>query len=175
MQGMAKDYPAPIETTTKPSTGNAGRQFVTFFVGRHFFGLPIEDVIEINRSLDITPVPLAPPYVAGVINLRGHILTSIHLARRLGIPETELEENGTLHNVVVGSREEPVSLIVESIGDVCTVPWEQIAPPPERIEGIERRFVKNVCKLPGRLLVILDTKDFEEPDDMDTRRGLSGP
>jgi len=175
MHGMETHLPAPIkEPALKPSSGG-GRQFVTFSVGRHSFGLPIEDVIEINRSLDITPVPMAPPHVAGVINLRGHILTSIDLAQRLGIPDTGEQKDGILHNVVVGSREEPVSLIVETIGDVCTIPREQIAPAPERIEGIHRRFVRNVCKLPDRLLVILDTKDFEEPDVEDKRRGLGAP
>ncbi|MGQ9499203.1 MAG: chemotaxis protein CheW [Dissulfurimicrobium sp.] len=140
------------------------RQFVTFYVGKHLFGLPIDNVIEINRYLTVTTVPLAPDYVSGIVNLRGRILTAIHLGRRIGLKgANELAE----YNVIAGKREEPISLLVERIGDVIAVPKAEIEPPPDLLAGIDVRFVKEVCKLPGRLLVILDYNALEN-------QGLAG-
>lgn len=136
-------------------------QFATFYFGEHFFGLPIEDVIEINRALDITPVPLAPEYVAGVVNLRGQILTAIHLGKRIGLAIKGLKPVEQLNNLIMGDREEPISLLVEQIGDVMAVPVEQIEAPPDLIHGVEKKYVKNVCKLPGRLLIILDSENLQ--------------
>jgi purine-binding chemotaxis protein CheW len=114
----------------------------------------VEEVVEINRSLDITPVPKAPSYVSGIINLRGQILTAIDLAQRIGLKR----ENEAHHNVIVGRDGEPLSLLVEQIGDVLEIKISEIEDPPEVIEGLDISFVKNVSKLPGRLLVILDVE-----------------
>jgi purine-binding chemotaxis protein CheW len=137
-------------------------QFVTFFFSSHFFGLPIEDVIEINRILAITPVPMAPHYVSGVVNLRGRILTAIHLGKRIGLDFTHREETA-YHNVIMGDREEPISLLVERIGDVMSVPKNQVESAPHPIKGLDMRFVSQICRLPERLLLILDSKALETP------------
>ncbi len=152
--------PAQNETNVIDIRSLDTSQFVTFFFGKHLFGLPIEDVIEINRALTITPVPLAPEYVAGVVNLRGQILTAVHLGKRIGLSRST-SRNTSFNNVITGDREEPISLLVEKIGDVMSVPNEQIEPPPDLIEGVDVKYVRNVCKLSGRLLIILDGKALE--------------
>ncbi len=163
---------------TLPAVGEKGKviemamaetsQFVTFYYGKHFFGLPIDDVIEINRMLDVTPVPMAPDYVSGVVNLRGQILTAINLAKRIGLATTEAsDDDGKEHNnVIMGNREEPVSLLVESIGDVMTIPNDEIEPPPDMIEGINLKYVNQVCKLDSKLLIILDSKALEKAENI---------
>ncbi len=138
-------------------------QFVTFYFGEHFFGLPIEEVIEINRMLDITPVPLAPDYVAGVVNLRGQILTAINLATRIGLSTKEKKEANKFNNLIMGHREEPISLLVEQIGDVMAVPKDHIEPPPALIDGLDVKYVRHVCKLPEKLLIILDSEALQKP------------
>ncbi len=146
-------------------------EFTTFFYNDHLFGLPIDEVIEINRALDVTPVPLAPDYVAGVVNLRGQILTAINLAKRLGLSNGDGKEQETSHNnVITGNREEPISLLVQKIGDVISVPKSQIEPPPDTIAGVDRNFVKFVCKLPRNLLMVLDREALENPE----KAGYSG-
>ncbi|AEH44228.1 CheW protein [Thermodesulfatator indicus DSM 15286] len=145
--------PTP-EKQEKSIVSEKTKLFITFWLADFLFALPVEEVVEINRSLDITPVPQAPNYVSGIINLRGQILTAIDLAQRIGL-KREREAN---HNVIVGREEEPLSLLVEQIGDVLEIPISQIEEPPEVIEGIDTDFVKNVSKLPDRLLVILDSE-----------------
>ena len=139
-------------------------QFVTFYYDKHFFGLPIDDVIEINKALNVTPVPMAPEYVSGVVNLRGQILTAINLATRIGLSCDTHDENKEYNNVIMGNREEPVSLLVERIGDVMSIPTEMIEPPPDMIEGINLKFVDQVCKLDSKLLIILNTKALENAE-----------
>ena len=96
MNTPGTNVPAETENTevVELHTDNT-EQFVTFYFGQHYFGLPIDDVIEINKALDITPVPLAPDYVTGVVNLRGQILTAVNLAKKVGLeaePVRQLEE-----------------------------------------------------------------------------------
>ncbi|WP_022852469.1 chemotaxis protein CheW [Thermodesulfatator atlanticus] len=149
--------PAP-EQEKNIATTEQTKLFVTFWLSDFLFALPVEEVVEINRSLDITPVPQAPSYVSGIINLRGQILTAIDLAKRIGLSR----KRDAHHNVIVGRNEEPLSLLVEQVGDVLEIPVNQIEEPPEVIEGLDTSFVKNVSKLPDRLLVILDIEKVFE-------------
>ncbi len=139
-------------------------QFVTFYYDKHFFGLPIDDVIEINKALDVTPVPMAPEYVSGVVNLRGQILTAINLATRIGLSCDCQDEKREYNNVIMGNREEPVSLLVERIGDVMSIPTEKVEPPPDMIEGIDLKYVEQVCKLDSKLLIILNSNALERAE-----------
>ncbi len=154
------DLPVP-NSETRPVLGSQTETFVTFWLGDYLFGLPIEEVVEINRKLEITPVPLSPSYIKGIINLRGQVLTTVDLAERIGL---KLEESARAYNLIVrNADEERVSLLVERIGDILEIPADKVEDPPERIEGVERRFVRNVCQLPERLLVILNTKEILQP------------
>lgn len=186
METRNAGMPAKTESTVVELHRDDTEQFVTFYFGQHFFGLPIDDVIEINKALDITPVPLAPSYVAGVVNLRGQILTAVNLALKMGLTlhhdteksaeEPDEKQHGLefseqkFNNVIMGNREEPVSLLVERIGDVMSVPVKQIEPPPDLIEGIDGKYVSRVCKLNGNLLIILDSSAMEQPEDSNDRQ-----
>ncbi len=153
------ELPVP-NNEKRPVLGAQTQTFVTFWLGEYLFGLPISEVVEINRKLEITPVPLAPGYIKGIINLRGQVLTTVDLAERIGL---RLEGNRAYNLIVKNEDEERVSLLVEKIGDILEIPAEKVEEPPERIEGVERRFVRNVCQLPERLLVILNTKEVLQP------------
>jgi purine-binding chemotaxis protein CheW len=110
----------------------------------------------------MTPVPLAPPVVAGLINLRGNIVTAIDLRRRL-----ELEERPpTLlpTNVVLREDIGSVSLLADRIGDVVEVEQELFEPRPETLEGVARHLIKGAYKLKERLLLVLDTDSLLKLD-----------
>jgi purine-binding chemotaxis protein CheW len=134
----------------------AGRkQFSTFVVDHLLFGVEVEKVQEVIRYQEMTRVPLAPPVVKGLINLRGQIVTAIDLRRRL-----DLQERATADlpmNVVVRQDDGAVSLLVDEIGDVLEVEEENFEPPPETLRGTPRELVRGVYKLQSRLMHILDT------------------
>ncbi len=135
-------------------SGN-GKQFCTFFVGDGYFGIPVEDVQEVVRPRPITPVPLAPKVIRGLINLRGQILTAIDLRYRLNASAQAAEQQAM--SVVVRTSEGAVSLLVDEIGDVLEVVEDTFEAPPDTLQNASRELVLGVHKLPERLLMILDT------------------
>jgi len=134
----------------------ASQQFCTFFLGGHFFGTPVPQVQEVIQYQEMTRVPLAPEVVSGMINLRGQIVPAIDLRKRLGLPDRPPGEQPM--NVVVRANEGAVSLLVDEIGDVIEVAEEMLESPPETLAGFAREVIEGVYKLPGCLLLALDTE-----------------
>jgi purine-binding chemotaxis protein CheW len=131
------------------------RQYCTFFLDRHFFGVEVMRVQEVIRYQQMTRVPLAPRVVQGLINLRGQIVTAIDLRRRLDLPE---RADGALPmNIVVRTDEGAVSLLVDEIGDVVEVSEDSFERPPETLQGVARQLIPGAHKLSDRLLLVLDT------------------
>jgi purine-binding chemotaxis protein CheW len=132
------------------------RQLCTFFLVEHYFGIDVHEVQEVLRHLEMARVPLAPPVVRGLINLRGQIVTAIDLRRRLDLldrPEGKLPVN-----VVVKANDDVVSLLVDDIGDVLQVAEEAFERPPESLQGPARQMILGAYRLEDRLLLLLDTK-----------------
>jgi purine-binding chemotaxis protein CheW len=132
------------------------QQYCTFFVDGYFFGLDVHQVQEIIRYQEMTRVPLAPPVVRGLINLRGQIVTAIDLRRRLELHDRPADQLPV--NVVVRTEDGAVSLLVDEIGDVLEVSEKLFERPPETLQGIARELIRGAYKLKDRLLLILDTE-----------------
>jgi purine-binding chemotaxis protein CheW len=131
------------------------RQFCTFHLDRLFLGIEVRQVQEVIRAQQMTRVPLAPRAVRGLINLRGQIVTAIDLRERLGLPAFAPDRQPM--NVVVRTDEGAVSLLVDEIGDVLEAEEAAHEHPPETLSPAARELICGVYKLPGRLLLILDT------------------
>ncbi len=130
--------------------------YCTFHLDGLYFGVEVLEVQEVIRFQRMTKVPLAPPVVSGLINLRGQVVTAIDLRRRLGMPDRPADQQPM--NVVVRTEDGPVSLLVDDIGDVIDVDDASFEPPPETLQGIARELVSGVYKLEGRLLLVLDVE-----------------
>jgi purine-binding chemotaxis protein CheW len=133
---------------------SAPHQFCTFFLQDFTFGIEVQTIQEVILYQEMTPVPLAPPTVHGLINLRGQIVTAIDLRTRLGLPPRG--GDALPMNVVVRTCDGAVSLLVDEIGDVVEVDPELFENPPETLGGPARELVTGVYKLKDRLLLILD-------------------
>jgi purine-binding chemotaxis protein CheW len=130
------------------------KQFCTFYLNRHFFGVPVDEVQEVVRYQEMTHVPLVSDMVRGLINLRGQIVTAIDLRRCLEMPERPADQRPM--NVVVHTPEGAVSLLVDEIGDVLEAVRETYEPPPETLQGTARAMVRGIYKLDDRLMLDLD-------------------
>lgn len=130
------------------------QQFATFYVGDLLLGIDIRHVQEINRQLDITPVPNAPAHVRGVINLRGEVATVIDLRTVLGLPK--VEPSPSTRNLIVHYQDESIGLWVDRIGDILSVPPNAIAPPPANVDGVDGRFFRGVHTMETEIVVLLD-------------------
>ena len=132
------------------------KQFCTFYLDSHFFGVEVLEVQEIIRSQPMTRLPLAPAVFRGLINLRGQIVTALDLRQRLELPPSARDRS--LVNVVVKSEGGAVSMLVDDIGDVVEVDASSFEEPPETLGGVARKLVRGVYKLKDRLLLHLDTQ-----------------
>lgn len=138
------------------------QQLCTFFLDDRFFGVDVEKVQEVIRYLPITPVPLAPHVVRGLINLRGQIVTAVDLRRLLQVADRAAD----LHpmNIVVQTREGIFSLLVDRIGDVMEVDPTCFEHPPDTLDGIARELIQGTYKLQGRLLLTLNVDKLFRAD-----------
>jgi purine-binding chemotaxis protein CheW len=131
-------------------------QFCTFYLDELLFGVELNAVQEVIRSLEMTRVPLAPPVVSGLINLRGQIVTAVDLRRCFELEPAPPEQISM--NVVVRSADGAVSLLVDEIGDVIEVDESTFELPPETLRGSVRSMILGVHKLNDRLMLVLDTE-----------------
>lgn len=131
----------------------AAKQYATFWLGTGLYGVEVERVREVLREQDITRVPLAPVTVAGLINLRGQVVTTIDLHERLALGGARSDEP-MLVVVLVGG--ESVALLVDRIGGVVDVSRDQFELPPDTLVGTVRELVSGAYKLDEQLLLSLD-------------------
>jgi purine-binding chemotaxis protein CheW len=133
----------------------ARQQFCTFFLDGLRFGVDVHKVQEVVPYQEMTRVPLAPPTIRGLLNLRGQIVTGIDLRRRLELPERAAD--CLPMNVVLRGEDSPVSFLVDEIGEVIEVSAETRELPPDTLRGQVRELIQEVYPLPEELLLILDT------------------
>lgn len=133
-------------------------QFASFQVGDLLLGIDIRQVQEINRNLQITPVPHAPAAVCGVINLRGEVVTVIDLRTVLGLEK--LEFSRSTRNVILKHAGEQIGLLVDSVAEVVTCQADDTDSLPENLSGRESVCFSGVYKLPHGLLVLLNVAEI---------------
>ena len=129
----------------------------TFYLGIHLCGVEVRDAHEVVEFVDITPVPLAPPEIRGLVNLRGQIVTVIDLRTLL-----DIDSAGALcprlFGVIVRGGDDHLGLLVDGIGEVITADESSFEAPPETLTGHVRDRIRGVYKLEGKLLLMLDVK-----------------
>lgn len=143
-------------------------QLVTMMVDGQLFGIPILKVQDIVEPSQITPVPCAPSAIAGVLNLRGRIVTVIDLRELLGAKE---ENTGRQMSVTIEHKGDLYTLLVDSIGDVRSLPKRDFDKPPATLDENMRRLCSGVFRLEDNLLVVLDvSRILDEETIMKTPR-----
>ncbi len=130
------------------------RAFCTLIVDDQLFGVDVLSIQEIIGDQRITPVPLAPRTVVGLLNLRGEIIPAISLRRSLELAEADPGSPRT--HVVLCTPAGTSSLIVDGIGDVVDVDETAYEAPPDTLTGPAKELVRAVHKLDGHLLLELD-------------------
>ena len=130
------------------------QRICTFHLGDELFGIDVAHVQEVLVSQRITPVPLAPAAVLGVVNLRGQIVTAIDLRTRLELPPRAPGTHPV--HVVVRTEGELVSFLVDRTGDVVDVSADAFERPPEALPGVAGDLILGAFQLPDTLLLLLD-------------------
>lgn len=127
--------------------------FVTARVAGQLFGIPVLAVRDVLGPQRLTSIPLAPPEVAGALNLRGRIVTAIDLRRRLGLDPADRAKS---MSVVVDHHGELYSLLIDDVGEVLSAPPSGFEQNPPTMEPRWREVSVGIFRLESELLVVLD-------------------
>lgn len=143
-------------TTSPKGVASAGgsKEFLTMLVAGQLFGVPVLQVQDVLGERKVTKVPLSPKEVAGAMNLRGRIVTAISLRHKLRLPEAT--GGAKTMYIVVEYQGELYSLIVDTVGDVLSLPDKDFEKTPATIDPSWRELALGIYRLKGQLLVILD-------------------
>jgi purine-binding chemotaxis protein CheW len=135
------------------AANSAKLEFVAFRVGAQEFCIDIMGVREIRGWALATPLPHAPPYVRGVINLRGAVLPIVDLAMRFGLGLTEPTPRSVI--IVVQVHQQVIGLLVDAVSDILTVSEAGMQPTPDIASDLAKTFVKGVYAVDGRMISIV--------------------
>jgi purine-binding chemotaxis protein CheW len=128
-------------------------EFVTVTVDDQLFGIPIARVQDVFLPDRLTRVPLSPPEIAGVLNLRGRIVTAIDMRSLLGLPA---REGGRPMAVGIEAKAESYGLLIDAVGEVMKLPAKTREANPINLDARLARVSSGVYRLEGRLMVVLD-------------------
>ncbi len=129
-------------------------QLVTFSIGEEEFGVDILNVQEIIRTMEITKVPKAPPFVEGVINLRGTVIPIVDLRRRFSLTAKPHDKDTRI--IIIEISAMVVGFVVDSVSEVLRIPSGTVEPPPLVVADLDSEYISGVGKLENRLLLLLD-------------------
>jgi purine-binding chemotaxis protein CheW len=132
-------------------------QYCTFYLDGLLFGIESQKIQEVIRSLELTSVPLAPPMVSGLMNLRGQIVAALDLRQRLQLPARA--PDAVPMCVVARTTDGVVSLLVDDIGDVVEVEEKMFERSPETLPAGVRQLIRGVYKLERQLLHVMETEE----------------
>ena len=142
-----------MTSKTETSEGQVA-EYVTAMIGGQLFGLPISRVQDVFMPDRLTRVPLSTAEIAGVLNLRGRIVTLIDMRSRLGLEKRE--EGAAVMAIGVEARGESYGLLIDSIGEVLKLAGESCEPNPVNLDPRLARVSAGIHRLEGQLLMVLD-------------------
>jgi purine-binding chemotaxis protein CheW len=151
---MSDLVPAGRRAVAKLGSSDEQRQYVSIVIAGQSFGIPVLLVHDVLGPQRITRIPLAPPEVAGSLNLRGRIVTAIDVRLCLGLERRPADMPGM--SVVVEHTGEFYSLIVDNVGEVLTLPAASMERNPATLDPRWREVSNGIFRLDEQLLVVLD-------------------
>lgn len=142
--------------TDDEDEGNGGPliQFVTFVLMEETYGINVMQVQEVLRVTEIAPVPGAPAYVLGIINLRGNVVTVIDTRIRFGLPTVEMDDASRI--IVIESEKQVVGILVDAVAEVVELRENEIDPAPNVGTEDSSRYIQGVAARGDGLLILVD-------------------
>ena len=131
-----------------------GSQYLTFTLGEEEYGVEILKVQEIKGYSAITPIPNTPPFIKGVMNLRGTIIPVVDLRSKFAMTEAEYTRFTVIIVVMVGTK--IAGLVVDAVSDVLNIPQSDIQPAPDFGGQVHTRLINGMAKAGDKLVVLLD-------------------
>ncbi|MBP7175907.1 MAG: purine-binding chemotaxis protein CheW [Thermoclostridium sp.] len=148
------------------------RQFVKFSVGKEEFGVDISLVREISKLQEMLKVPSTPPFIEGLLNLRGQVLTIFNLRKRLGFEDQAFDENTKI--IIVWYNDIQIGFTVDKVSEIIKVEEANVESTPPSITGVDKRFLSGVVKYGEKLILTLDlTKVLSTDEEAELKEFIS--
>jgi purine-binding chemotaxis protein CheW len=144
-----------------------GQQYLTFTLGGEVFAIGILAIKEIIEYSTLTAVPMMPPYVRGVINLRGAVVPVLDLSVRFGKPSSPVSRRTciVIVEITTAGERQDVGVVVDAVDSVLDIPTDQIEPPPAFGARISTDFIRGMGKVNGRFVILLDVNAVLAPEE----------
>ncbi|MFQ3250090.1 MAG: purine-binding chemotaxis protein CheW [Glaciecola sp.] len=157
-------------TMTASDPNDEVLQWVTYRLDEETYGINVMQVQEVLRYTEIAPVPGAPDYVLGIINLRGNVVTVIDTRSRFGLPPTDITDNTRI--VIIESDEQVVGILVDSVAEVVYLRSSEIDSAPNVGTEESAKFIQGVSNRSGQLLILVDLNKLLSEDEWDEMSSL---
>ncbi|MGR6834660.1 chemotaxis protein CheW [Aliivibrio sp. EL58] len=145
-------------------------QWVTFQLEEETYGINVMQVREVLRHTEIAPVPGAPDYVLGIINLRGNVVTVIDTRSRFGLMQGEITDNTRI--IVIESERQVIGILVDSVAEVVYLRSSEIDTTPSVGTEESSKFIQGVSNREGKLLILVDLNKLLSEDEWDDMASL---
>jgi len=142
--------------------------YLTFKLGEEYFASHVSNVLNILELVKITEVPMAPPYMKGVINLRGSVLPVVDTRIKFGLSEIEFTKNTCIIviNVDISGDKVSVGALVDSVQEVLEVDQKQILPPPSIGAKYKSEFITGMIKMDNNFIMVLNLDKVFSTDEL---------
>jgi purine-binding chemotaxis protein CheW len=139
------------------------QQLVKFHIADEAFGIGIKDIFQIIRPQEVFKVPNTPPYIEGLINLRGKVMTVVNLRKRFNLPEKENDNDTKI--LIIRMDDYLLGFTVDNVSEIVRVQDEEIVETPPVLTSFDRRFLTGVAKVGEKLILLLDLEKILTPDE----------
>ena len=153
------------QSVKKTDSADIVLQWVTFKLQEETYGINVMQVQEVLRYTDIAPVPGAPDYVMGIINLRGNVVTVIDTRARFGLPPSEVTDNSRI--VIIESERQVIGIMVDSVAEVVYLKQSEIDTAPNVGTDESAKFIQGVSNRDGELLILVDLNKLLTDEEWD--------
>lgn len=149
---------------------SASTDFATFYLGGLYFGINVADVLELNRNMDVTPVPKSPKIVRGIMNLRGQLVPAIDMYERLNLDSRSEKDESV--SIILQCDGYLIAILVDDVGEILSLEQDTFELPPSNFSTVSRELVLGVHKLSDKLLLILDPRRIDQRVDQPKKQFL---
>ena len=163
---------AALSQPREMMSGEDDGQYLTFILSGETYGINILHIREIIDYGDLTPVPMMPAFITGVINLRGSVVPVIDLAVRFGGTLTEVGKRTSIVILEIDSDDAKleIGVVVDAVNEVLDIPAAEIEPAPSFGTSLRTDFIAGMGKIAGRFLVLLDIGNVLSVDELSAVR-----
>lgn len=159
------------DTIDKNDEDTQTGKYLIFALGNEKFGLDIKHVTEIIGIQEITVMPDIPEYIKGIINLRGKIIPLMDIRLRFHMEEKAYDDRTCI--IVINCNDTNVGLIVDCVSEVQTIEEADMTPPPSFNSGTSNRYIKNIGKTDGAVVLILDCEKILTYEELEALQDLN--